>query len=192
MAEDINLNKSVFDKRAYLKTIDTSFSELGAKTLQEEISSQPTVQEFFNMYNTLFYNINELGPSNSHEYLIKTSQEYIGFKEDNEIIRLLQEEIAGLRKELLETQQKLSSVAIEAASASTEVPDIKLTEPETIEPAPVEVPTPATPSIPEPPTNEERVITDFKRFIKSSIKKRSQRLGLDKKYIRGIKKANNL
>ena len=192
MAENLNLNKQVFNKRAYLKTIDTSFSELGTKTLQEEISSQPTVQEFFNMYNTLFYNINELGPTNSHEYLIKTSQEYIGFKEDNEIIKLLQAEIAGLRKELLETQKQLSGLAIEAASVSSDVPDVTLPESETPEPTPVEVPTPSTPPTPDPPTDEERVIVDFKRFPKSSVKKRSERLGLDKKYIRGIKKANDL
>ena len=79
MPENINLNKEVFNKRIYQKTIDTSFKELGVKTVQEQIDEQPTVQEFFDMYNTLFYNINELGPTNSHEFLIKTSSEYIGF-----------------------------------------------------------------------------------------------------------------
>ena len=66
MPENINLNKEVFNKRIYQKTIDTSFKELGVKTVQEQIDEQPTVQEFFDMYNTLFYNINELGPTNSH------------------------------------------------------------------------------------------------------------------------------
>ena len=88
MAEEINLNKEVFNKRAYLKTIDTSFKELGVPTIQEQITAQPSVQEFFDLYNTLFYNINEFGPTNSHEFLIKTSQEYIGFEEENEIIEL--------------------------------------------------------------------------------------------------------
>ena len=101
MAENINFNKTVYQKRNYLKTIDTSFKELGVKTIQEQIDEQPTVQEFFDMYNTLFYEINELGPTNSHEYLIKTSQEYIGAEQDNEIIELLQAEIAGLREQLL-------------------------------------------------------------------------------------------
>ena len=108
MAENINFNKTVYQKRNYLKTIDTSFKELGVKTIQEQIDEQPTVQEFFNMYNTLFYEINELGSTNSHEYLIKTSQEYIGAEQDNEIIELLQAEIAGLREQLLESQKQLS------------------------------------------------------------------------------------
>jgi|TARA_R100000081_G_C4735433_1_gene125833 hypothetical protein len=109
MAENIKLNKEVFNKRDYEKTINTSFNELGTPTIQEQLDNQPTVQEFFNMYNTLFYQINELGETNSHEYLVKTSSEYINFGEDNELIEALQEEIAQLREELLEAQQQLSN-----------------------------------------------------------------------------------
>ena len=61
MAENVNLNKEVFSKRDYEKTINTSFTQLGVKTIQEQIDAQPTVQEFFNLYNELFYETNELG-----------------------------------------------------------------------------------------------------------------------------------
>jgi hypothetical protein len=108
MAENVNLNKEVFSKRDYEKTINTSFTQLGVKTIQEQINDQPTVQEFFDLYNELFYEINELGETNSHEYLIKTSTDYIAFDENNELIESLQKEIAQLREELLETQQQLS------------------------------------------------------------------------------------
>ena len=37
MAENIQLNKNVFSKRQYQKTIDTSFTQLGVKTIQEQI-----------------------------------------------------------------------------------------------------------------------------------------------------------
>jgi len=106
MAQNIKLNKEVFNKRDYEKTINTSFTQLGVKSIQEQINEQPTVQEFFDMYNQLFYEINELGPTNSHEYLIKTSSEYIAFDENNEVIEALQNEIAQLREELLEAQQQ--------------------------------------------------------------------------------------
>ena len=105
MAEDINLNKEVFNKIEYNKTINTSFTQLGVKTVQEQVNEQPSVQEFFDLYNTLFYQINELGPTNSHEYLVKTSGDYIDFDENNIIIQALQTEIANLRIELLEAQQ---------------------------------------------------------------------------------------
>ena len=106
MAENVDLNKEVFNKRDYEKTISTSFTQLGVKTIQEQIDEKPSVQEFFNLYNELFYEINELGPTNSHEFLIKTSTEYIAFDENNEIIEALQKEIADLRAELLEAQKQ--------------------------------------------------------------------------------------
>jgi hypothetical protein len=108
MAQNIKLNKEVFSKRDYEKTIDTTFNQIGVKSIQEQLDEQPTVQEFFDMYNDLFYEINELGETNSHEYLIKTSSEYISFEENNEIIEALQNEIAQLREELLETQKQLA------------------------------------------------------------------------------------
>ena len=110
MAENVNLNKEVFNKRDYIKTIDPSFNQLGVKTVQEEIDEQPTVQEFFDMYNTLFYQINELGETNSHEFLIKTSSEYIKSDQNDELIQALQKEIAQLREELLQTQQEAAGI----------------------------------------------------------------------------------
>jgi len=106
MAENVDLNKEVFNKRDYEKTISTSFTQLGVKTIQEQIDEKPSVQEFFDLYNELFYEINELGPTNSHEFLIKSSTEYISFDENNEIIEALQKEIADLRAELLEAQKQ--------------------------------------------------------------------------------------
>lgn len=109
MAENIKLNKEVFEKRAYLKTINNSFSEIGVQTIQEQLDNQPTTEEFFNLYNTLFYQINELGETNSHEFLVKTSGEYISFEEKDELIEALQLEIATLRKELLQKEQELAN-----------------------------------------------------------------------------------
>jgi hypothetical protein len=110
MAENIRLNKNVFNKPQYQKTIDTSFNQLGVKTIQEQLDEQPTVQEFFDMYNQLFYEIPEEGETNSHEYLIKTSGDYIAFDQVNDEITALQAEIATLREELLSTQQELANV----------------------------------------------------------------------------------
>jgi hypothetical protein len=107
MSESVNLNKQVYDKRQYTKIIDTSFKQLGVKTIQEQIDQQPTVDEFFNMYNELFYQIPELGATNSHEYLIKKSSEYIAFDANQDEIIALQNEIAQLRTDLLDTQKQV-------------------------------------------------------------------------------------
>jgi hypothetical protein len=107
MSENVNLNKQVYDKNAYNKVIDTSFKQLGVQTIQEQLNQQPTVDDFFAMYNELFYNIPELGATNSHEYLIKTSSEYINYTANQEIIDALQAEIAQLRIDLLDSQKQV-------------------------------------------------------------------------------------
>jgi hypothetical protein len=107
MSENINFNKQVYNKNDYQKVINTSFTQLGVQTIQEQLNTQPTTDEFFAMYNDLFYNIDELGNINSHEYLIKTSSEYINYSATQDIIDALQAEIAQLRTELLDSQKQV-------------------------------------------------------------------------------------
>tara|TARA_R110000751_G_scaffold282966_2_gene386262 strand:+ start:1171 stop:1527 length:357 start_codon:yes stop_codon:yes gene_type:complete len=107
MSESIKFNKQVFNKLQYEKIIDTSFKQLDEKPIVETLAETPTVNDFFKMYNEVFYDINEKGPTKSHEYLIKQSSEYINFEQNNEEIDALQEEIAQLRTELLDTQKQL-------------------------------------------------------------------------------------
>ena len=110
MSENISLNKQVYNKNDYQKVINTSFTQLGVPTVQEQLAAQPTLEEFFNMYNELFYQIPELGATNSHEYLIKTSSEYIGYEANSEEITALQAEIAQLRIDLLDSQKQVVSL----------------------------------------------------------------------------------
>ena len=106
MSENIKFSKQVYDKNQYTKVIDTAFKQLGVQSIQETINNQPTTNQFFDMYNDLFYDINELGEINSHEYLIKKSSEYIDFDANQEEIEALQAEIANLREELLDAQKQ--------------------------------------------------------------------------------------
>jgi len=80
---------------------------LGVKTIQQQLDETPTVDYFFQLYNELFYDIPELGETNSHEYIITKSSEYINFQQNLEEIEALQAEIASLRTELLEEQKKV-------------------------------------------------------------------------------------
>ena len=107
MSNKIVLNKTVYNKDVYNKMIDTSFKQLGVKTVQQQLDETPTVDDFFQLYNELFYDIPELGETNSHEYLITKSSEYINFQQNLEEIEALQAEIASLRTELLEEQKKV-------------------------------------------------------------------------------------
>jgi hypothetical protein len=106
MSENIKFNKQVYDKDQYTKVINTFFTQLGIQSIQETINNQPTQNQFFDMYNDLFYDIPELGEINSHEYLIKKSSEYINFDANQEEIEALQAEISQLREELLNAQKQ--------------------------------------------------------------------------------------
>ena len=106
MDQSVSFSTTSYDKNSYNKIIDTSFTQLGVKTIDEQIAAQPTTNEFFSMYNDMFYEIPELGATNSHEYLIKKSSEYIDFEANQEEITALQAEIAQLRTDLLDAQKQ--------------------------------------------------------------------------------------
>jgi len=108
MAQQIKLIKRVYDKNQYQKVIDTSFTQLVQPASQATGSALPTVNEFFDFYNQLFFDIPKFGEINSHEYLIKTSTEYIGASSVvNDELQALIDEITGLRQENLDLQQQL-------------------------------------------------------------------------------------
>jgi hypothetical protein len=108
MAEQVQLVKQVYNKDQYQKVIDTSFTQLVQPTTAATGSTLPSVNQFFDYYNQLFFDIPKFGETNSHEYLIKTSQEYIGtINVVNDEIQALISEITELRQENLELQQQL-------------------------------------------------------------------------------------
>ena len=104
---NVDLRKEVFNKPQYEKIIDTSFSQLGVTSISASAENQVRVEEFFGYYNSLFYDIPPTGETNSHEFLVKNSGEYINFDQISDEILALQQEIAGLREELLAEQIKV-------------------------------------------------------------------------------------
>jgi hypothetical protein len=103
------LNKQVFNKTAFDNTVNTTFTELTSSVLSQTGSALPSVVEFFQFYQDLFYQIPKFGDTNSHQYLVITSQEYIGSENGgNEIVDVLIAEITSLREENLGLQQQLA------------------------------------------------------------------------------------
>jgi hypothetical protein len=107
MDKKIDVKKTAFNKNQYSKTIDTKFKELGIIPISQELESTISIEDFFNYYNDIFYDIPATGEQNSHEFLIKTSSEYINFDPNNEIIEALRDEIARLRQDNLRKDIKI-------------------------------------------------------------------------------------
>lgn len=111
----VDLQKQVFDKRQYEKTIDTNFNQLGVQTVEQEVESEVTVEQFFEYYDDLFYEIPAEGQTNSHRFLVIQSGEYINFDEIQEEIQALRDEIATLRTENLELTQEIVDLQTQQA-----------------------------------------------------------------------------
>jgi hypothetical protein len=109
--EELNLNKKVYAKNQYKKVIDTNFTQLAksptAENIPEPASADTKVFDFFQSYTDLFFDIPKLGDTNSHEYLAKTSAEYVGSALVNNDIQALIEEINQLQQQNLDLNQQL-------------------------------------------------------------------------------------
>jgi hypothetical protein len=115
--EQLNLNKRVYAKNQYERVIDTKFSQLATSPSDVAPPSTPTisVDEFFQNYTDLFFQIPKFGEVNSHEYLIKTSTDYIGSTAISNDIQALIDEVTQLRQENLELQQKTITASVSQA-----------------------------------------------------------------------------
>jgi hypothetical protein len=105
----IDLNKKVFEKNQYKKVIDTNFTQL-INTPQTSSVDSVNVNQFFEYYNQLFFDIPKLGDINSHEYLIRTSQEYVGSTFQSDSIQALIDEVTFLRQQNLELTQQIQVI----------------------------------------------------------------------------------
>ena len=119
MAENINLGRNVFDKNAFKNTIDTNFTQLVSVPDPTFFDiNLATVEDFFILYDKLFYEIPKEGEISSHEYIVKRSGEYINYQQIDDTIQALLDEIAALRQEILDIQ--LASIDDNAISTQLE------------------------------------------------------------------------
>jgi len=94
----IRLSRTVLKKDQFDKSIDNTFKSF----VDVEEVDNDTVEEFFRLYNKLYYEIEPEGEFNSHEFLVKESSKLLDFERDDTAIQPLLDEITDLRKRLLE------------------------------------------------------------------------------------------
>ena len=104
MAENIKVQKTVYKKDQFGKVVDRTFNTFAQPDL---LPAERTVEEFFNDYENLYYDIPPKGAAQSHQYLIGKSSELVNFEKDTEDIQPLLDEISQLRQQLLEANQEI-------------------------------------------------------------------------------------
>jgi hypothetical protein len=118
--EKLTLTRTSFNKDQYEKVIDTRFSQLANTTEVEEsptsvLSKTIEIDDFFDKYEQLFFQIPKLGETRSHEYLIKKSSEYVGSSLTNDEIQALIDEINILQQQNLELNQRLVEIQVSSS-----------------------------------------------------------------------------
>ena len=124
MGEQVNLTRNSFSKTQYPKVIDTEFSQLTPQNTEPVAIQNVSVDEFFVLYNKLFFDIPQRG-NNSHETLITTSTEYIGYNPLTTELEALQQEITQLRRQLLDERGgALNTIADVLDTAGLDLPEL--------------------------------------------------------------------
>ena len=109
MSNKLDLIKKVRGTNSYANAINSEFTEL-VTTPETQIDTDITVEQFFDLYDRLFFDIQPNGEVNSHEYLVFRSTEYLGGNiVDPEKIALI-EEINSLRQQLLDINSTIFNV----------------------------------------------------------------------------------
>ena len=102
---NVNLESLVVGREEFDRIVDRKFYELlDAETL---IVSPRTLEQFFQDYEDLYYQIPIEGETASHRYLVNLSSRMIPLDQDQSDIQPLLDEIANLRAQNLKIQQEL-------------------------------------------------------------------------------------
>jgi hypothetical protein len=108
MAEQIKVQKTIYGLNSVEAYIDTNFNQfINPPKKETPVTLDQTVEEFFQQYDDLFYEIPISGSDNSHLELATRSLEYAGLSfEDLQLeIDTLREENINLKNQILLTTQ---------------------------------------------------------------------------------------
>jgi hypothetical protein len=105
----IPVQKTVFSKEAYTKVINTNFTQfLNQGAGEDQLSF--TVNDFFELYDELFYQIPIEGDTNSHRYILQREADYLGVSISQDDVQALLNEITSLRQQVLDAQTTINEL----------------------------------------------------------------------------------
>lgn len=107
----IPIQKQIFDKDSFPKVVNTQFSQLINSTQGEDTLSF-TLEDFFTLYEQLFFQIPKEGDANSHRFILEKEAEYLGINLNTDDVQALLAEITTLRQEIITAQQTIQTLAL--------------------------------------------------------------------------------
>jgi hypothetical protein len=109
MSEQVKIQKTIYNSKDFNNVVDTNFSQLintkPSPAIEESINE--SLDNLYNLYNTLYFDIPPSGSDDSHLGIATRSLDFLGLSLDdlrNEIENLREENI-GLKTQLLDASQ---------------------------------------------------------------------------------------
>jgi hypothetical protein len=119
MSERIIISKTAYNKTQFGQVINNQFTQFNP-TPTASVALTIDVNQFFQAYDNLFFQIPKIGETNSHQYLVNKSGNYIDENTISEEVQALLEEITQLRQENLELQRQVITIQTEAINPTDE------------------------------------------------------------------------
>ena len=69
-----------------------------------------SVDDFFELYDQVFYQIPTEGESNSHQYILQREADYLGVSISQDDVQALLDEITSLRQQVLDAQTTINEL----------------------------------------------------------------------------------
>lgn len=115
--KNLPLRKTVYTKEQLGRIFDPEFREFET----DPGLDQTDLDELFRLYNELFFDIPLNGANNSHEFLLRRSSEVARLDEVPLDIQPLLDEIASLRRQLLDANRRVLELEIQGIADGQEI-----------------------------------------------------------------------
>lgn len=117
MSNLVTFNSQVYEKQAAEAVLDRQFREFG----QVDVIAEKTVEQFFQDYEDLYFQIPAKGDVQSHQYLVEKSSQLYKIEDTVTDIQPLLDEITNLRAQTVADQQTIIELNTRIAELSATV-----------------------------------------------------------------------
>jgi hypothetical protein len=109
----VPVRKTVYNKEHINKVVKREFTTFTQPVLED---TQLTIEDFFALYEELFYEIPINGDAGTHEYLIKRSSELYKLDDSTADIQPLLDEITNLRAQIIDNESEIIELQEQVAN----------------------------------------------------------------------------
>ena len=109
----VPIRKTVYNKDHIGKVVKREFTTFTQPVPED---TQLSIEDFFALYEELFYEIPINGEAGTHEYLVKRSSELYNLNDSTDDIQPLLDEITNLRAQIIDNESEIIALQEQVAN----------------------------------------------------------------------------